>query len=272
MIIAVTQHKGGTGKTTTVLNLGAALAEKGHRVLLVDLDPQADLSAGLGVEVDLEEKSTRTTLYTVLAEEDGTLADLITTGGLKGLELVPGTLDMADLELHLAPQIGRERVLESALAEVANRYDYILLDCPPSLGLITVNALVAANWVLIPVQAEPRSIRATKRMLAAVGLVQRKLKRPDLRVLGFVLTMTGSSNITKEAEELLRATYGERVLNATIRRRVRVTEDTLYRAPVLAFAPKSQSADDFRALADEVLARSGAKSGGKKGKERAYAS
>ncbi|MDQ3706252.1 MAG: ParA family protein [Chloroflexota bacterium] len=255
MIIAVAQHKGGTGKTSTVLNLGAALAEKGHRVLLVDLDPQADLSAGLGIEVDLEDKHQHPTLYTVLAEEQGTLAKLVAPGGLERLSLVPGTLDMADLELHLAPQIGRERVLESALAEVTGRYDYILLDCPPSLGLITVNALVAADWVLIPVQAEPRSIRATKRMLAAVGLVQRKLKRPDLRVLGFVLTMTGTSNITKEAEELLRATYGDRVLKATIRRRVRVTEDTLYRAPVLAFAPRSQSADDFRALADEVLAR-----------------
>ncbi|HEX8600613.1 MAG TPA: AAA family ATPase [Chloroflexia bacterium] len=255
MIIAVAQHKGGTGKTSTVLNLGAALAEKGHRVLLVDLDPQADLSAGLGIEVDLEDKNQHPTLYTVLAEEQGTLAKLVVPGGLERLSLVPGTLDMADLELHLAPQIGRERVLESALAEVTSRYDYILLDCPPSLGLITVNALVAADWVLIPVQAEPRSIRATKRMLAAVGLVQRKLKRPDLRVLGFVLTMTGSSNITKEAEELLRATYGDRVLKATIRRRVRVTEDTLYRAPVLAFAPRSQSADDFRALAVEVLAR-----------------
>ncbi len=259
MIIAVSQHKGGTGKTTTVLNLGAALGERGFKVLLVDLDPQADLSAGLGVEVDLEERPSAVSLYTVLANEQGTLAELVIPAGSKRLSLVPGTLDMADLELHLAPQIGRERVLDAALAEIAGSYDIILLDCPPSLGLITVNALVAAHWVLIPVQAEPRSIRATRRMLAAIGLVQRKLNRADLRVMGLLLTMTGSNNIAREAEDLLRATYGDRVLKPTIRRRVRVTEDTLYHAPVLAFAPKSQPADDFRALANEVLVRVGLK-------------
>lgn len=255
MIIAVSQHKGGTGKTTTALNLGAALAERGYNVLLIDLDPQADLSAGLGVDVDLEERPATPSLYSVLANEQGSLPELIIPTASERLSLVPGTLDMADLELQLAPQIGRERVLESALVEVSDSYDMILLDCPPSLGLITVNALVAAEWVLIPVQAEPRSIRATKRMLAAVGLVQRKLKRPDLRVLGLLLTMTGSSNIAHEAEDLLRASYGDRVLDTTVRRRVRITEDTLYHAPVLVFAPKSQPADDFRALANEVVAR-----------------
>ena len=259
MIIAVSQHKGGTGKTTTVLNLGAALAERGYRVLLIDLDPQADLSAGLGASVDLEERPSAPSLYSVLANEQGNLADLAIPTGSARLNLVPGTLDMADLELHLAPQIGRERVLEAALSGVESSYDVIFLDCPPSLGLITVNALVAAQWVLIPVQAEPRSIRATKRMLAAIGLVQRKLRCPDLRVMGLLLTMSGSNNIAREAEELLRATYGERVLNTTIRRRVRVSEDTLYRAPVLAFAPKSQPADDFRALAGEVIERTGLK-------------
>lgn len=257
MIIAVAQHKGGTGKTTTALNTAAALAEGGYRVLLVDLDPQADLTAGLGIEIDLEEHPTEDSLYTVLASEQGSLAKLVRSVGYSGLSLVPGTLDMADLELHLAPQIGRERVLETALAELGDEYDFILLDCPPSLGLITVNALVAADWVLMPVQAEPRSIRATKRMLAAVGLVQRKLKRPDLRVLGLLITMTGANNIAREAEDLLRQRYGERVLSTSIRRRVRVTEDTLYRAPVLAYAPKSESADDFRGVAREILLRTG---------------
>ncbi|HEX9987627.1 MAG TPA: ParA family protein [Chloroflexia bacterium] len=255
MIIAVSQHKGGTGKTTTVLNLGAALAERGCRVLLVDLDPQADLSAGLGVQVDVEERPSAPSLYTVLSSEQGSLSEIIVPTSYKKLSLVPGTLDMADLELHLAPQLGRERVLDAALDELSESYDVILLDCPPSLGLITVNALVAADWLLVPVQAEPRSIRATRRMLAAVGLVQRKLKQPGLKVLGLLVTMTGSNNIAREAEELLRDTYKEWVLKSTIRRRVRITEDTLYHAPVFSYAPKSETASDFRALAAEVLAR-----------------
>ncbi|MBF6614751.1 MAG: ParA family protein [Chloroflexi bacterium] len=253
--VSISQHKGGTGKTTTVLNLGAALSDLGYKVLLVDLDPQADLSAGLGVVVDIEEHPAATSLYSVLASEKGTIDSLIVPAGYKDLSLVPGTLDMADLELQLAPQMGRERVLQAALAGVAGRFDFVLLDCPPSLGLITLNALVAADGVLIPVQAEPRSIRATRRMLAAVGLVQRKLVRPDLRVLGLLLTMTGANKIAREAEDLLRTTYGQNVLKATVRRRVVVSEDTVYKAPVLSYAPRSQTAADFRALASEMITR-----------------
>jgi len=253
MIIAVSQHKGGTGKTSTCLNLGAALAEQGYQALLLDLDPQADLSAGLGVDVDAQR--TVPNLYTVLANDQGTIAELVIPTGWAGLSLAPGTLDMADLELYLATQLGRERVLEAALAPVAEQFDLILLDCPPSLGLITVNALVAAQAVLIPVQAEPRSIRATERMLGAVQLVQRKLKRPNLHILGLLLTMTSANNVAREAVDTLRATYGPLVLTTMIGRRVRVAEDTLYHAPVLAFAPRSEPAGDFRALADEVLGR-----------------
>ena len=253
MIIAICQHKGGTGKTSTTLNLGAALAERGHRVLLMDLDPQADLSAGLGVEVDT--RRVVPNLYTVLSGEEESLETILAETNWEGLHLVPGTLDMADLEAYLTTQMGREHVLEEALAPIAEQYDYILLDCPPSLGLITVNALLAANAVLIPVQAEPRSVRATERTMAAVKLVQRKLKRPDLRVLGLLLTMTSSNNIAREATEVLRSNYGDLVLNTTVSRRVRVAEDTLYRAPVLAYAPRSEPANDYRALAAEVMER-----------------
>jgi len=253
MIIAVCQHKGGTGKTSTTLNLGAALAELGHSVLLVDLDPQADLSAGLGVEVDAHRSMPN--LYTVLAGDDNSLDAILIETDWKRLHLAPGTLDMADLEAYLTTQIGRERVLEEALQSVVDQYDYILLDCPPSLGLITVNALLAANAALIPVQAEPRSLRATERTIAALKLVQRKLKRPDLRVLGLLLTMTSSNNIAREAVEVLRATYHDLVFSTMIQRRVRMAEDTLYKAPVLAYAPRSESANDYRALASEVLAR-----------------
>jgi chromosome partitioning protein len=252
-IVAIVQHKGGTGKTSTTLNLGAALAEIGKRVLLVDLDPQADLSAGLGVDVDTARS--RPNLYTILASEEGSIRGIIAPTSWSNLALVPGTLDMADLELYLSTQMGRERVLETALTEVLDDYDYILLDCPPSLGLITVNALVAASYALVTAQAQPRSVRATERMLSAIETVRRKLKHPELKVVGLLVTMIDSNNVSREAATVLREAYNGLVFETNTARRVRVPEDTLYRAPVLAFAPKSESAAEMRHLASEVVMR-----------------
>ncbi len=251
--IGIVQHKGGTGKTSTTLNLGAALAELGKRVLLVDLDPQADLSAGLGVDVDTVRS--RPNLYTILASEEGSIRGIITPTSWPNLSLVPGTLDMADLELYLSTQMGRERVLETALAEVADDYDYILLDCPPSLGLITVNALVAADYALVTAQAQPRSVRATERMLSAIETVRRKLKHPELKVVGVLITMIDTNNVSREAAMVIREAYNGQVFDASTTRRVRVPEDTLYHAPVLAFAPRSESAAEMRQLAGEVIKR-----------------
>lgn len=257
MIIAVSQHKGGTGKTTTTLNLGASLAGRGYRVLMVDLDPQADLSSGLGVTIDASPNSVEPSLYRILAAEQGALTDVIIHTAVERLDLAAGTLDMAELELSLASQISRERALQRALMPVTGNYDFILLDCPPSLGLLTINALVAAQQVLVPVQAEPRSVGATSRILAVIGTLKRRMMLEDLHVLGLLLTMKSRTNVAREAESVLRATYGDLVLQATIRNRALLAEDVLYHAPVTAFSPGSEPAQDYAALATEILARLG---------------
>ena len=254
-VIAISNHKGGVGKTETTQNLGAALAEQGHKVLIVDLDPQGDLTAGLGIDVD---EPTEINLYTVLAEERGQLADIIMDSKWPNMDIAPGTLDMAEFELVVAAQQGRELVLREALEPLLGSYDFILLDCGPSLGLITINALMAASWVVIPVQAGARSVRAATRLVAAINKVRSgRLKHHSLNILGFLLTMTSRERNAREAEESLRATYGERVFETTLRRRTNVADSALYAAPLLAYAPDSEGAAEVRALASEILARIG---------------
>lgn len=253
--LAISQHKGGTGKTTTTLNLGASLAQRGFQVLMVDLDPQADLSAGLGVVIDSTVGTSEPSLYRILATEQGSLSEVIVSTGVERLWLAAGTLDMAELELSLAAQISRERALQRALSTVARQYDFILLDCPPSLGLLTINALVAAQQVIVPVQAEPRSVGATTRILSVISTLKRRMVLDDLRVLGLLLTMKNRTNVAREAESVLRSTYGDLVLRTTIRNRALLAEDVLYHAPVLSFSPSSEPAQDYEALASEVLER-----------------
>lgn len=254
-VIAISNHKGGVGKTETTQNLGAALAEQGHKVLIVDLDPQGDLTAGLGIDVD---EPTEINLYTVLAEERGQLADIIMDSKWPNMDIAPGTLDMAEFELVVAAQQGRELVLREALEPLLGSYDFILLDCGPSLGLITINALMAASWVVIPVQAGARSVRAATRLVAAINKVRGgRLKHHSLNILGFLLTMTSRERNAREAEESLRAAYGERVFETTLRRRTNVADSALYAAPLLAYAPDSEGAAEVRALASELLARIG---------------
>jgi chromosome partitioning protein len=255
MKVTILNQKGGVGKTTISVNLAHGLARAGKRTLLIDLDPQAHSTVIFCPEIPKG-----ATVKELFERRGADIRPLIRQAQLKGEEvenlfIVPSTIHLAVTAEQMISQHYREKRLDQTLSRVESEYDYILLDCPPSLGLITVNALLAANAVLIPVQAEPRSVRATERTMAAVRLVQRKLKRPDLRVLGLLLTMTSSNNIAREATEVLRTNYGDLVLNTTVSRRVRVAEDTLYRAPVLAYAPRSEPANDYRALAAEVMER-----------------
>ncbi len=252
-VIAVANQKGGVGKTTTTLNLGAELAASGKHVLIVDLDPQADLTFGLFG--DTGEEASRPNLYTALTNQSGNIRELIQPSQWQGLDILPGTLDMAGFDMFLAPKMGRENVLKNALAELIADYDYILLDCGPSLGLITVNALVAARWVLIPVQAEPRSVRATGRMIEAVEQVRVELSHPRLQVLGLILTMAARNKVSDEAVQSLRGGYNELVFDTVVSRRVKLAEDTLYQAPLREFAPRSESAVEMQSLAVEMVER-----------------
>ena len=246
-IIAVANQKGGVGKTTTVLNLGAALQKQGQKVLLVDLDPQAALSTSLGVPVTQVPE----TVYQALVS--GSPAARAIRATAAGPDLVPANIDLAAAELELAAQIGRERILTEVLEPIAARYDFILIDCPPSLGLLTLNALVAAGEVLIPLQCEYLAMRGMNLLLKTVTQVRAKLN-PDLKVTGILVTMYNTR--TLHAQEVLgevKATFGPQVLPMVVHSSVRFKEAPATGLSMLDYAAVHDGTDAYRALAKELL-------------------
>jgi ATPases involved in chromosome partitioning len=250
--IACANQKGGVGKTTTVINLGSYLALAGEQVLVVDLDPQGNATSGLGFERDSIERS----IYDGVV--DGThIADLIIAGPLPGLDLVPSAIALAGAELELAPVEGRERRLARLLSEVVARYDYILVDCPPALGLLTVNALTAADTVLIPLQCEYYALEGLTQLLATLNLVRDHLN-PGLAIKGVVLTMyDGRTNLSADVAAEARRHLGERVFDTVVPRSVRLSEAPSHGLPISRYSPDSAGALAYAALAAELRARDG---------------
>ena len=250
--IACANQKGGVGKTTTVINLGSYLALAGRQVLVVDLDPQGNATSGLGFDRGSIERS----IYDGVV--DGIqIADLIMAGPLPGLDLVPSAIALAGAELELAPVEGRERRLSRLLTAIAARYDYILVDCPPALGLLTVNALTAAEAVLIPLQCEYYALEGLTQLLATLNLVRDHLN-PGLAVKGVVLTMyDGRTNLSADVAAEARRHLGERVFNTVIPRSVRLSEAPSHGLPISRYSPDSSGAVAYAALAAELLARDG---------------
>ncbi|MGI8586072.1 MAG: AAA family ATPase [Chloroflexia bacterium] len=250
-VIAVVHHAGGVGKTTTALNLGYSLAAEGRRVLLVDLDPQGDLSERLGIT------PTSPSLASILGGAAGFPARATCSwpGSEVRLDLIPGVLDeMAEVETRLMSLPLREQRLARALAPFQRDYDVILLDCPPSLSPLTTNALWAAGSVIIPMQAQDKALRQLPKILGSINEVQAYRDGPPA-LLGILLTMTArSENMTREVEEALRTGYGDAVFNTTIPRRTRLAEDARYTAPAALYAPRD-GAEAYSALAQEVLTR-----------------
>ena len=265
--IALMNQKGGVGKTTTVANLGAALAERGRRVLLADLDPQAHLTINYGVEPGDDGP----TLYDVLGDGAGVLGairrlDGADLGGLDGeVHLLPGSLDLAGLEVELADVEGRQTRLRDALARVRHDYDVILLDCPPSLGLLTVNALAVADRVLIPMQAHFLALQGFAKLLETTKLVGRQIN-PRLRVLGVVLTMFDSqtrlgADVAADLQGFFDAARGKRLpwseaelFETRVRRNIKLAEAPSFGQPILTYDSASNGSLDYRNLAAELEA------------------
>ncbi|MDI9918734.1 ParA family protein [Rhodococcus sp. IEGM 1379] len=255
MIIAMCNQKGGVGKTTSTINLGAALAEYGRRVLLVDLDPQGALSAGLGVQHhDLE-----LTVHNLLVEPRVPIDDVLMRTRIDGLDLLPSNIDLSAAEIQLVTEVGREQTLGRVLHPILDRYDYVLIDCQPSLGLLTVNALACADSVIIPMECEYFSLRGLALLNDTVEKVHDRLNS-KLELAGIVVTMFDSRTLhAREVMARVVEVFGDVVYDTVINRTVRFPETSVAGEPITTWAPKSAGAEAYRALAREVIHRSGRK-------------
>jgi chromosome partitioning protein len=250
--IACANQKGGVGKTTTVVNLGSYLALAGERVLIIDLDPQGNATSGLG----FDRRSIDRSVYDAVVD-GADFRDLILRGPLDRLDVVPSTIALAGAELELAPVEGRERRLARQLLEIAPQYDYVLIDCPPALGLLTVNALTAADAVLIPLQCEYYALEGLTQLLATLDLVRDHLN-PGLDIAGIVLTMyDGRTNLSADVAAEARRHLGHLVFETIIPRSVRLSEAPSHGLPVQRYSPDSPGAVAYAALAAELRRRDG---------------
>lgn len=247
-IVAVANQKGGVGKTTTAISLGAALAQRGSRVLIVDIDPQGNATSALGLPRDGQRS-----LYDALLREEP-LADLVVPTSLPGLNVVPSSPAMAGAEVELVPTLAREFRLKSALQGVA-AYDWVFVDCPPSLGLLTVNALVAAESVLIPVQCEYLALEGLAQLLRTIDAVRARLN-PPLRVIAIVLTMDDRRNrLSVQVAEEVRSHFPDLIASVTIPRAVRLAEAPSHGQPIAIYDPGSRAAHAYAELAQELEGR-----------------
>lgn len=246
-VIAVANQKGGVGKTTTTVNLSACLAENGHRVLVVDLDPQANATTGLGIDPFSGGVST----YDVLLQ-NGSLRESIVPTQVKNLWVAPSTLDLAGAEIELVPAFNRERRLDSALATVYGEFDFVFVDCPPSLGLLTVNAMAAAREVMVPIQCEYYALEGLGQLMRNIELVRTSLNS-DLEISLIVLVMyDGRTKLSAQVASEIRSYFGDKVCHQMIPRNIRLAEAPSYGAPVTITHPRSRGALAYRELAKEV--------------------
>ncbi|WP_415121071.1 ParA family protein [Micropruina sp.] len=251
LIVALCNQKGGVGKTTTTINLGAALAETGRRVLLVDFDPQGSLSVGLGVNPHTLE----TSIYNLLLTRDHDVHDIITPSVVDGLDILPANIDLSAAEVQLVSEVAREQTLKRVLSGVRADYDVVLIDCAPSLGLLTVNALTAADKVIMPLECEFFALRGLALLNDTIGKVQDRLN-PELEILGILGTMYDARTLhSREVLERVVQAFGDKVFHTVIRRTIKFPETTVAGEPITTYASSSPGAEAYRMLAREVLQR-----------------
>ncbi|MGH3441194.1 MAG: ParA family protein [Nitriliruptorales bacterium] len=251
LALAFANQKGGVGKTTSVINLGAALAELGNRVLLVDMDPQGSLGVGMGMEPHAVEHS----VYNLLMGDETTVEDVLRETSVPRLHILPSNIDLAAAEILLVQEVAREQSLRRVLDRVRYRYDHILIDCPPSLGLLTINALTAADGVVIPLECEYFALRGMTLLMNTIEKVRERLN-PELEVQGILPTMVDTRTIhAREVLARVHEAFGDLVFKTTVSRTIRFAEAPVAGEPILTYAPESKGADAYRDLAREVMSR-----------------
>lgn len=252
IIMAMTNQKGGVGKTTTAINLGAALAETGRKILLVDFDPQGSLSVGLGVNPHTLDRS----IYNLLLSREYEPREVIMETTVAGLDILPSNIDLSAAEVQLVSEVAREQTLQRVLTKVRSSYDYILIDCAPSLGLLTINALTASDYVVVPLECEFFALRGVALLTDTIAKVQDRLN-PELEVMGILGTMYDARTLhSREVLERVVQAFGDDVFHTVIRRTIKFPETTVAGEPITTYASASPGADAYRQLAREVLLRS----------------
>ena len=251
VIVSMCNQKGGVGKTTTTINLGAALVETGRKVLLVDFDPQGSLSVGLGVNPHTLDKS----IYNLLLSNQYQPQEVITHSSVPGLDILPSNIDLSAAEVQLVSEVAREQTLHRVLSKLRRDYDYILIDCAPSLGLLTINALTASDYVIMPLECEFFALRGIALLTDTISKVQDRLN-PELQTLGILGTMYDARTLhSREVLERVVQAFGDDVFHTVIRRTIKFPETTVAGEPITTYATASPGADAYRQLAREVLLR-----------------
>ena len=250
-VISFTNKKGGVGKTTTAVNMAAYCADCGKKVLLVDIDSQGNATTGLGFSKSALKKS----VYNVLVEDEPVSQNILEVVNIKNLFLLPANVDLTGAEVDLVYKRGRERILKEALAKVRDEYDYIFIDCPPSLGLLTINAWVASDSVIIPLQSEYYALEGVSQLMKTITMVKQHLN-PNLQIDGIVITMyDGRALISKQITAEIKKFFGAKMYNIIIPRNVRLAEAPSHGVPVMLHDPKCVGARAYKALTEEFLAR-----------------
>jgi len=251
--IAIANQKGGCGKTTTAVNLATAFAEKSYRTLLIDLDPQGHSTIGLGYEPD----NLSMTIYDVLVNVQNALSDMILGTKVEWLELAPSNVLLSGAELDLTGIVGREFVLSEKLRAVKDRYDICVIDCPPSLGLLTLNALLASVGIVVPVQVHYYAMEGLRQLFETANIIAERFQPCRVKILGILLTLVENSTLLgRQIQQQMREFFGTLVFDTVIHRSIRLAEAPSAGEPVLIYAPQSKAAAEYRALAEEIISNS----------------